>query len=167
VAQQKESFDNWCGFKSDPDFGLYIETRQVRAGLRDQARNLGLFNSKRGSKEAFLNVCQVVSRDDLDGDRTKIFLNTHEPSGYMELAVHVMTAQGPRTALKRVDYVHRPVISFEIWLPNPPAGENKNQKRLDGDDLESILSQLEKVGIGADRTQQAGKFVVTEFEKIS
>jgi len=78
-----------------------------------------------------------------------------KPDGHVESAIHVMTPRGPRSALKRCDYVQQAHATFEIWV----AGEAVTKK-----DLEQLLTLGQEIGLGASRSQGYGKFTLERFE---
>jgi hypothetical protein len=96
------------------------------------------------------------------GDR--LYFGMMAPHGYEEKPIHVMTAQGPRAALKRFDFVNKPKLSFEVWVLKTAAQETRH---IGEDDLVAILTHTQENGCGASRSQGEGKFDVVEFSKIS
>lgn len=150
---------NWIGFPSD-DQGLFLQSRQVKACIKQSASLLGITKKKIGSKQILAEGTEVKSM--MGGDR--IYLGCKQPTGTDESAIHVVTAQGPRTALRRMDYVEKPIIQFEIWVLKTDG----NEKRHIGEDqLCDILRHAQENGLGASRSQGQGKFWVTEFKKTS
>ena len=81
------------------------------------------------------------------------------PDGSEEKAIHVDTAQGPRDALKRTDYVEAPAsITFHMkWLADGV---------FDVELLGLILEHASENGLGADRSQGNGRFKVEKIEQI-
>ncbi len=100
----------WTGFKKD-DNGLYLQPYQIKAHLKDSARVL----SAKGDKESGKPVIQIQAFRSKMADRVYIgppiiYLTRdgkylEKPDGYWEHPVHVVTPRGPRSALKRNDYV--------------------------------------------------------------
>jgi len=76
----------------------------------------------------------------------------------------VVTPQGPRTAIKRVDYVQHVSFSFEVWVLTTAAQEKRH---VGEEELKRMLALGQENGLGADRSQGQGKFEVTAFEKVS
>lgn len=150
---------NWIGFPND-DQGLFLQSRQVKACIKQSASLLGITKKKIGSKQILAEGTEVKSM--VGGDR--IYLGVKEPSGTDESAIHVVTAQGPRTALRRMDYVEKPEVRFQIWVLKTDG----NEKRHIGEEqLTDILKHAQENGLGASRSQGQGKFWVTEFKKVS
>jgi hypothetical protein len=148
---------SWIGFFSD-EKGLLVQARQIKAMLKQSASVLRFTQKRRGSKQILAEGMEVKAAD--GGDR--IYLGAKEPSGTHENAIHVMTAQGPRTALRRMDYVTRPKISFEIWVLKTQPTEDRH---IGEDELVEILRHAQENGLGASRSQGEGKFDVVLFEK--
>jgi hypothetical protein len=84
------------------------------------------------------------------------------PDGYEERAIHVMGFMGPRTALKRYDYVEKAEIKFQILVTKPFSGE---KAQITSDMMNRMIELAQEIGIGADRSQQMGKFDIVEFTK--
>lgn len=148
----------WIGFFED-EKGLLIQARQVKAALKQSAKMLGITNEKRGSKQILAEGLEVFSTD----GGSRLHLGVKEKSGTEERPIHVQTAQGPRTALKRVDFVLQPRLNFEVWVLKTAPGEKRH---IGEKDLVKILTFAQNNGIGADRSQGEGKFNVVEFQKV-
>ena len=150
---------SWNGFKANGD-GLYIDEYQVKAMLKEAANVtkaiLGITNFKSKIAEwVFVNPPQIP-------------LGVTEPSGQIERPVRAMTAMGPRTSLKRVDYVSQPLIRFSLKVLDMEAivGDRKSGKRMDpGEYLPLLLEYASENGLGADRSMGFGKFDVVKFEE--
>jgi CRISPR/Cas system CSM-associated protein Csm4 (group 5 of RAMP superfamily) len=155
----EESEKSWNGFFRDEQKGVYIECRQLKAALKQCASVLGLLKKKIGSKQILAEGGEIKSLD--GGDR--LYLNKQEVDGFEERPIHVMTAQGPRTALKRVDYCEEVKLDFEVWVLQTEVQEKRH---VGEDELVQILTLMQENGVGADRSQGGGKFSVTEFEKV-
>jgi len=148
----------WNGFFAD-EHGPLIQTRQVKAALKQSAKMLGITNDKRGSKQILAEGLEVFSVD--GGDR--LHLGMKKATGTIERPIHVQTTQGPRAAFKRVDYATGVKLTFEIWVLKTAAQEKRH---IGEDDLVKILTFAQNNGIGADRSQGEGKFDVVEFQRI-
>lgn len=165
AAAMEQMVDNvaeksWIGFFRDEQKGLYLESRCLKAAIKQCASVLGLSRTKRGSKQILHEGAEVKATD--GGD--KLWLGKQEPDGIDERPIHVMTPQGPRTALKRGDYVENVKLEFEVWVLWTQHAETRH---IGEEDLRMILALAQENGIGADRSQGKGKFDVTKFEKIS
>lgn len=151
---------SWIGFYRDEKKGLYLEARCVKAAIKQCASVLGITKQKRGSKQILHEGAEVKAMD--GGNR--LWLGKQEADGIDERPIHVMTPQGPRTALKRGDYVEGVVLEFEIWVLTTAAQETRH---IGEEQLRDILTLAQENGIGADRSQGKGKFDVVEFTKVN
>jgi CRISPR/Cas system CSM-associated protein Csm4 (group 5 of RAMP superfamily) len=149
---------SWISFFEDKN-GLFIQTRQVKACLKQSASILGITQKKRGSKQILAEGMEVKAIG--GGDR--LHLGRKAPDGTDESAIHVMTAQGPRTALRRMDYAEGVTLQFEIWILKTAAQENRH---IGQKELENILRHAQENGLGASRSQGEGKFEVTRLEVL-
>jgi hypothetical protein len=136
----------WTGF-AEKDGYLVIESRQVKAMLKESANIVKpLVPDTRGKTIPLRS--RVAER---------VFVHPHflslgvaQPTGTIERPIHVMTAQGPRTALKRTDYVDNPVIECTLRVLDDGMITEKI--------LRFILDHASENGLGTDRSQGAGTF---------
>lgn len=139
----------WIGFKRDAA-GLYLEARQIRSMLKECAGILGVTRQVRGLRQ-HLQHGTFVKPD-------RIHLGVAEPSGTLDFFGQVQSPRGPRSIAKRVDYVERPRITFEVWtVDNGKLGEER---------LREIIRLAQENGLGAMRTQGFGQFEVEEFIRL-
>jgi len=145
------------GFKRDRKGGLFIESRQIKAGLKESI-NIQLAGIMMGAKgryqgkgaknwlaeRVFVGPERVyVGREDFDG---------------LELFVgHVNGPQGPRSTLTYYQYVTRCTLEFRIATIQNPVIE---------DHWPSIWLTFQSVGLGALRSQDAGRFTITGWKKV-
>ena len=80
-----------------------------------------------------------------------------EPTGTEQRIKHVMTPQGPRSAINVVDFVERPTLSAVIRVQDD---------FLSPAEWLRIMEIAENIGIGADRARSDGKFDLVEFEEL-
>jgi len=132
----------WQGFKKD-DNGLYIEARQVKAMLKEAANIVRHVIKFKGPMRARLAERLFITPN-------HISLTCQEATGSIEKPIHVMTRLGPRTALKRSDYVQRPKLKFTLWL--------LDDGMFDRSHLEHLFNYAGEAGLGADRSQGEGQF---------
>jgi hypothetical protein len=78
------------------------------------------------------------------------------PDGIDERPISVMTRQGPRTAIKRSEYVLRPFVTFDVCILHDGIGKGIIGPR----ELAGILDLAQWLGLGADRSQGSGTFSV-------
>lgn len=148
---------SWNTFPAD-DKGLFIWSRQLKALFKECASMLRVTVEKRGSKQILQHGFEVKGPDRAD----RVYLGKSKPDGFDEGPIHVQTAQGPRTAIKRVDYVEGVVLSFEVWVLSTSGNETRH---VGEKELRSMLTFGQENGLGADRSQGHGKFDVVEFSK--
>jgi hypothetical protein len=83
-----------------------------------------------------------------------------KPDSFWEHPIHVMTPQGPRTALKRSDYVGAPAeMRFHLKV--------LNDKFIDEDLIKVILKHAEENGFWTDRSQGQGLFRTKSVTEVS
>lgn len=167
-AQTKEARDalldatterSWNTFPAD-EKGLFVWSRQVKALFKECASMLRITTQKIGSKQILQHGFEIKGPDVAD----RIYLTKPKPDGFDEGPIHVQTAQGPRTAIKRVDFVTDVRVSFEIWVLTTEPGEKRH---VGEKEIRAMLTFGQENGFGADRSQGRGKFDVIEFEKLA
>ena len=141
----------WTTFPRDPvTKELCIEGRQIKAALKEAA------NICKGMEPFFVRGKQVPLRSKL---AERVFVlerllpmspSRTEPDDTIERPIHVMTAQGPRDALKRTDIVRNVVLGCTLRVLN----DGLFTKGL----LEGLLEYAGQNGLGADRSQGMGRF---------
>jgi len=141
-------------FKAD-ERGVYIEARQVKAMLRESASALGLIRRGPASLKQPLQHGVAVGPE-------KIYLTRDgkhiaEVDGFEERPIHVVTRRGARTALRRMAFVERPECRFQIHVATP---------EIDDETVERLVMWGQELGLGADRSQEHGKFDVTGFGRV-
>jgi hypothetical protein len=84
-------------------------------------------------------------------------LDVPHPSGTEQRIKHIMTQQGPRSAISVVDYVTKPKLTFTVAVLDDflPA---KAWAR--------IWQCAEEIGIGADRARSDGKFELLAWDRL-
>lgn len=148
------------GFKRDQETGeLCYETRCFKAALKEWAnsaypgtdwpRNASKHNPKR--KGLMNTLAEMVH---VEGDL--IGLGVKEPTRVEERIKHVMTPQGPRSALNQVEVVEKAVLHLTLLV---------HDDFLPREAWARIWSRGEDVGIGADRGRSDGKFDLIAFDK--
>jgi len=157
IAEEVETVEDivagaWTGFKSD-EKGVYIEERQIKALLKEAAFVLELTKKAR-FKDSIAHGL-FVKPERIHFYRGQTWLQ--KPDGHDETAIHVMTRRGPRTALKRSDFIEKAKCRFEIWVAGPAINE---------EDLRRLFTLGQEIGLGASRSQGYGKFDLLKFESI-
>ena len=174
----------WNGFKSDKN-GLYIEGRQIKAMFKETANviknvlNVSAFKARVAERvfviEDKVRILAVYKKtedsghmDYISGIDSKDHYNyIAEPSGSYEGMVHAMTAMGKISALKRVDYVDRPVIEFTLSVLKEKLVTKDKKKRLDVPTyLMHLITHAQQNGLGAERSQGNGRFKCTFLGEV-
>ncbi len=139
----------WTTFKGNEDEGYYIEGRQIKAMLKDSAR--GSFATKK------IPALLSKLKHGLEITPARIVLS-EKISGAEEKPISVITAKGPRTSLKKYDYITQPRVVFDLLVGNPD---------LTKEVLTFLLEYAEKFeGIGASVSQGEGKFDIEAIEEM-
>jgi len=146
-ASEDEEAKIWTGFKSDEN-GLYIEGSNLKAHLKDGANILKDMLGIKALKAKLADRVHVTTE--------KIYLGVEEPNGYWEHAVHVMTRLGPRSALKRNDYVVKPSLVAEFRVLDDGV--------IKSETLENIFEFGGTRGFGAERGLGHGRYTYTLTE---
>jgi hypothetical protein len=150
------------GFRRDQD-GIYIEARQVKAMLREAAQRLGIIKKVRGSRQVLQHDLNVRAKD---GSQKLRMVGVTEPSGKDHRPISVVTRQGPRTAIKRFDFVEQPRIDFVVRILAGGVGVTSSGAPLiDEPVLRDMLEFGGELGLGADRSQGEGVFHLVSLEK--
>lgn len=75
-----------------------------------------------------------------------------------ERVKHVLTPQGPKSALNRVEVVFQPTLNFTLVVADDFLAMEAWAR---------VWERLEMIGIGADRGRSDGQCVLTKFDKIA
>ncbi len=148
-VELEETERAWTTFKGNPEDGYYVEGRQIKAMLKDAAK----------ASQATKKVPALLSKisHGLEVIPSRIVL-ADKLDGYEERPVHAMTARGPRTSLKRMDYIVQPTVQFEFVVGSPDITEEV---------LGFLLEYAETFeGLGASVSQGEGKFDISSFERV-
>ena len=158
AAREVDSLKHLNGFKRDPETGLYIEGRQLKAGLKEAvniAANAGKIttkgwgdpdnaNYKKGIKAWFPEHVFVLE--------DRLPLGVTEPTGIVQRFVH--TPRG--TGIQYEEYVEDAKVSFTVVTDHKFTDEQWAMIWLTG----------EQQGIGASRSQGFGRYEVTSWEQV-
>jgi hypothetical protein len=144
---------NTNGFKADAS-GLYIESRQVKAMLKECA-NIVYSKQKFGPSGKFAKG-YVAERIFVEEDR--IHLGRIEPDGVDLFIGHVTGPQGPRATLTYYEYCTQPELAFTLL---------SLQDCLSPKQWEDIFEEAEQNGLGALRSQGFGRFKLVAVEPVA
>jgi hypothetical protein len=156
----------WNGFKRN-EGGLYLEGRCVKAAYKEAAavlrEPLDISAFKARVAERLFVVEDIIP------------LGRQEPDGDYESFIHAIGPQGPRNALKRVDYVTQATITYRVKMINqsflckrdPAAPKGQARNSMDPFEcLELMHNYMQEGGIGADRSQGNGKNDLVSIEPL-
>ena len=161
----------WSGFKVDEVRGHYIETRQVKAMIKECAKLLGITLSRRGSKQILQHALLVFPHElydperRFDFDRIYIRKPSDEEIDNIERCGHVNGPAGPRSILKCNDFVEGVTLSFQVHVLKKQG--DGAQTKFREKELKLSLTLAQNNGLGASRSQGYGRFTVTKFDKIA
>jgi hypothetical protein len=158
ATEQEEEFKfGWATFPRNAD-GLYYEGRCIRGHLKDCATQVKgwIVPEVKALKAKVANKVYVVT------DVIPLMSAVYEPvtklqfkeiAGTEQRFIQVMTMHGPRSTIKYVDYVEKPVLRFDLKVLN------------DGVITEPILRALFDYGsihgLGQERSQGWGRYDYT------
>ena len=147
ITQETERI--WTTFKGDDKEGYYIEGRQIKAMLKDAARGAQATKKVPGLLSKIKHGMEIAP--------ARIVLS-EKITAAEEKPISVMTARGPRTSLKKFDFITQPRVVFDILVGSPD---------LSRDVLRFLLEYAEQFeGIGASVSQGEGKFDIERFEEV-
>jgi len=153
VAEEVEATEEvergYATFKRD-DEGLYYEARCVRAHIKDCANALQGLLGIRALKS------KVAQRVYVEPE--KLYIGKTEPDGSETRIVHAMTMKGPRSSLKTIDFVNDVRLGFNLKVLDDGV--------ITEDILRSIFEYGSTHGIGQERSQDWGRYTLTEFAEV-
>ena len=144
-AEAIEANKVWVGFKHDKEKGLYVDSYHLKSHLKDAASVLRGYADIRNFKAKFSE--RVFMSDE------PIYLSKDKPDGFWEHPVHVMTLQGPRSALKRNDYVEGVTLQARFRV--------LADKVITEDTLQQMFEYGSVCGFGAERGLGNGRYTFT------
>ncbi len=155
----EEMEQRWVGFSKDEQ-GLFVPGGNVRAHLKDcagvltKAMKLGHVDGLAAMANFHHHLKNAVYiREDRVHIRDKEGAIVTEASGYRDMTLSPMTAQGPRTCLKRVDYVEDARITCTVLM--------MEYSQVKIAHVRACLDYGEQHGFGQDRSLQFGRYKAT------
>jgi len=100
VEEEKKA---WTGFKRD-EKGLYLDSYQIKGMVKEVRKVLGL--KQRGLVGLIQSGFFVYP--------ARIYLGKKKPDNFIEQTAQVMGPRGPRSTIKRHDYVEKVKLDFEV-----------------------------------------------------
>ena len=150
VEAAEDNETGWATFPHD-DKGLYYEGRGVRGHIKDCVAQLQwMFPSLKNIKSKLVN--RVYVEDE------RIYVGKVEPDGNETRFIQVITRQGPRSAIKHIDYVNSPVLRFTLLVMQ----DNVITEEL----LRAVFEYGAVHGIGQERSQGWGRYELTELKLL-
>lgn len=150
----------WVGFSRDSDGFLFIRGGALRAHLKDAAQVLGrIFKLGRIEGMDVIKLFAAKLKDSLyiKEDQIRLLngdgIAMKQATGYRDATMSVMTAQGPRTCLKRVDFVSPCTMKATLQLL---YGSEIKQEHI-----QKCLEYGCVHGFGQDRSLQFGRYEFT------
>ena len=158
VGADEEAPVGYATFKSDEE-GPYYEGRCIRGHLKDCALQVAsFFPETKNFRAKFVNRVYVQTDkiplfNRYGKERIKTF------SGPELRFIQVMTAQGPRSSLKQVDYIDSPRIQFTLAvLADGVIGEEH---------LRRVFEYGSVHGMGQERSQGWGRYQLASLQKVA
>lgn len=152
AAKVVDSLKHLNGFKRDPEHGLYIEGRQLKAALKEAAScavAAGKLNARGWGKTNKGLLSYLAEHVFVVEDR--LYLGVAEPSGINQRFVHTFRGSG----IQYEEYVEDAKISFTVM-----ADHDFSEK-----EWAAIWTSGEQQGIGASRSQGYGRYEVTRWDR--
>lgn len=135
------------GFQQDIN-GLFVRAGTIKAHIKDCANQIKDVVKVKALRSKVANKVFIepdpIHIQQANGE----FVQSED--GEFERAVHVMTAQGPRNALKRIRYIEQPTITFTVRL--------LKDKEVTPDVLRSIFEYGSVHGYGGERGMGEGRY---------
>ncbi len=138
----------WATFCRNED-GLYYEGRCVRGHIKDCANQIkeAIRPEVKALKAKVANKVYVMT------DVIPLMVNgeqAKEAGGTVQRFIQVMTRQGPRSTIKFVDYLEKPVLVFQLNVLDDGV--------IEDDILDAILEYGGVHGMGQERSQGWGRY---------
>lgn len=145
---------------------LCIEGRQIKAMLKEAGNIIKQIAPAGDGKTAPIAALKSKVADQVFvvedyiplGRGNGIYIT--EPDDRPERPIHVITARGPRTSIKRVEVVRDVEVTFTV-----KRRKGRDKGAVPEKVLLAILDYAQEVGLGADRSQGFGCFSVLSVEK--
>ena len=165
-AEEEELKYGWATFPRN-DEGLYYEGRCVRGHLKDCANQvkdvdipaLKQMSKKKGSE----GITQITALKAKVANKVYVMTDViplmvagtqaKEIVGTAQRFVQVMTKKGPRSTIKYVDYLEKPVLTFRLNVLDDGV--------ITDDILKAIFEYGSVHGMGQERSQGWGRYTFT------
>ena len=141
--------------------GLHLREFQLKAACKEATQRLGLYQKlKRNEDQLGLRSWQQTGFYCLPKRLYLVRDGTHvmEPDGSEEAQGRVPTPKGPKSILRKSEYVERASCTFQLrMLPFKGFGL---------DELTAVLALAQEIGLGSWRSHGGGTFDVIEFRQL-
>jgi hypothetical protein len=140
--------------------GIWFPCNNIKAMLKENWSVLGYGQDMRGSKGALAEGVFVYGGNEVKENMEEldwIYL-ADQVDGLEESIVQAMTPQGPRSSLKRNEFVTKKIMIFYVFIANSVI------HKLDQEAFAKVLYHSSTHGLGADRSQGNGKFEILSVE---
>jgi hypothetical protein len=138
------------GFKSD-DEGLYVESRQIKAMLKEST-NVVFAGERWGPTR---KACKSFFAERVFVEPDRIQLGVIEPTGRELVLGHVSGPAGPRSTLTHYEYILRPLVEFRLLVLHDC---------ITAAQWRDIWCHAQESGFGTLRSQGHGRFDVVQWE---
>ena len=156
----------WSTFKHDAEGKLQYEGRCIRGHLKDCALQVKEFYPEiKNFRSKVVNRLYVAN--DLIPLTSSELVPFTEPEGTETRYIQVMTRQGPRSAIKYIDYILDPYLTFNIKLLNDTRDPKKVKDIITIEHIKSILEYGSIHGMGAERSQGWGRYTISNITEIT
>lgn len=159
------------GFKRNENLELCLESRCIKAALREWANSTYPGTDWDGKKEApgiskrKGLMSTLEERIFVPGVLVSTGVKASElskepeqgPAWIEERVKHVQTPQGPKSAISRVEVILRPTITFLFRVHDDFLGLQAWGR---------IMQRAEDIGLGSDRGRSDGQFDLVSFENM-
>lgn len=162
------------GFKVDDHGGIYIESRQVKAMIKESTNILfagvGWGKTRKGPKSY---VAERVFVDAIDPpvSKDRIYLGRAVADGVELFIGHVSGPQGAQSTLTYIQYVEGCEIEFDVMVTREAdkadsKGKDSGKVLRVGERWPLIWLHAQENGLGALRSQGHGRFDVMAWELV-
>lgn len=158
-TEKAEKF-GWATFPRNEKGEMYFEGRCIRGHLKDCANQVKdiLRPPVTALKAKLSNKVYVMTEEiPLVVLKEYSWVPATEVTGTQERFIQVMTHQGPRSTIKYIDYLEKPMLSFNIQVLNDGV--------ITEGILRTILDYGSVHGTGQERSQGWGRYTYT-IDKI-
>jgi hypothetical protein len=155
------------GFKRNENGELCLESRIIKAGLKEWANSsypgtdwpgkAKYLINKKGDASLVKKGLMKYLEEAVTIEGVFIGLGVKEPLEVQERIKHVMTPQGPRSTINRVEVVYQPEITFTMRV---------RDDFLPDEAWARIWVVGEGIGLGSDRGRSDGQFTLESWKRV-